>query len=73
VATQNVLLPEFKYNWVTVGFGYMTDSFVIDFHLEYGMGQDITVELADYVPGQNMPGVHGMTIVAPSLSFTYKF
>jgi len=67
--TQNVLLPEFKYNWVTAGFGYMSEKIAIDFSVEYGKGADITVQEGKGA----MPGVHGMTIVAPSLSFTYKF
>jgi long-chain fatty acid transport protein len=70
VETQNVLLPEFKYNWVTAGFGYMSEKIVIDFSVEYGTGADITVPLG---LEDAMPGVHGMKIVAPSLSFTYKF
>jgi long-chain fatty acid transport protein len=70
VATQNVLLPEFKYNWVTAGFGYSTQSFAIDASVEYGTGADIDVPLG--LP-DGMPGLHGMKIVAPSLSFTYKF
>jgi len=67
--TQNVLLPEFKYNFVTLGFGYMSEKIVIDFSVEYGTGQDISVAF----PPPAMPGLHGMKIVAPSLSFTYKF
>ncbi len=70
VETQNVLLPEFKYSWITAGFGYMSEKIVIDFSVEYGTGEDITVPLG--LP-DGMPGVHGMKIVAPSLSFTYKF
>jgi long-chain fatty acid transport protein len=70
VATQNILLPEFKYNWVTAGFGYTSEKIVVDFSIEYGMGKDIAVGLLPYPA---MPGTHGMTIVAPSLSFTYKF
>ena len=67
--TQNILLPEFKYNWVTAGFGYMSEKIVIDFSVEYGTGQDISVAF----PPPAMPGLHGMKILAPSLSFTYKF
>jgi len=73
ISTQNILLPEFKYHWVTLGFGYTSEKIIVDFSLEYGMGKDIEVGLADYVPGQNMPGIHGMQIVCPSLSFTYRF
>lgn len=70
VETQNVLLPEFKYNWVTAGFGYSAQSFTIDASVEYGTGADIDVPLG--LPDA-MPGLHGMKILAPSLSFTYKF
>jgi len=71
VETQNVLLPEFKYNWVTAGFGYMSEKIVIDFSVEYGTGTDIVVPPGVY--DDAMPGTHGMKILAPSLSFTYKF
>jgi long-chain fatty acid transport protein len=69
IETQNILLPEFKYNWLTFGFGYSSEKFVVDASLEYGKGADITVPFGE----GDMPGVHGMTIWAPSLSFTYKF
>jgi len=71
VTTQNILLPEFKYNWVTFGLGYTSEKILIDASFEYGTGADIAV--VTYIPGQNMPGLHGMKILAPSLSFTYKF
>ena len=69
IETQNILLPEFKYNWMTFGFGYNSERLIIDASLEYGKGADITVPYGEGA----MPGVHGMTIWAPSLSFTYKF
>ncbi len=71
VDTQNLLLPEFKYSWITGGFGYKSEQIAIDFSLEYGTGTDIVVPPGVYAHA--MPGTHGMTIVAPSLSFTYKF
>jgi len=71
VSTQNVLLPEFKYNWMTAGFGYMSEKIAIDFSVEYGTAKDIVVPPGVYPDA--MPGTHGMMIVAPSLSFTYKF
>ncbi|MCX6572124.1 MAG: outer membrane protein transport protein [Candidatus Aminicenantes bacterium] len=73
IESQNILLPEFKYNWFTAGFGYKSDKFVIDAAIQYGVGGDITVPLSSYIPGQNMPGVHGMSMWVPSLNFTYKF
>jgi long-chain fatty acid transport protein len=71
LATQNVLLPEFKYNWMTAGFGYMSEKIAIDFSVEYGTAKDIVVPPGVYPDA--MPGTHGMMILAPSLSFTYKF
>jgi len=71
LATQNILLPEFKYNWMTAGFGYMSEKIAIDFSVEYGTAKDIVVPPGVYADA--MPGTHGMMIVAPSLSFTYKF
>jgi long-chain fatty acid transport protein len=68
--TQNILLPEFKYNWFTAGFGYKSDKLVIDAAIQYGKGGDITVPLS---PDVAMPGVHGMSMWVPSLNFTYKF
>ena len=69
--TQNVLLPEFKYNWATLGFGYTSEKIIVDFSVEYGMGADVVVPPSTYPDA--MPGTHGMKIVAPSLSFTYRF
>jgi long-chain fatty acid transport protein len=68
--TQNILLPEFKYNWFTAGFGYKSEKLVIDAAIQYGKGGDITVPLS---PDVAMPGVHGMKMWVPSLNFTYKF
>jgi long-chain fatty acid transport protein len=69
VETQNILLPEFKYNWFTAGFGYQSGSVAIDAAIQYGKGADVTVPLG----GGTMPGVHGMSMWVPSLNFTYKF
>jgi long-chain fatty acid transport protein len=70
VETQNILLPEFKYNWFTAGFGYQSGKLVIDAAIQYGKGGDISVPLD---PANAMPGVHGMSMWVPSLNFTYKF
>jgi long-chain fatty acid transport protein len=69
--TQNILLPEFKYNWFTAGFGYRSDKVVIDAAIQYGVGGDITVPLDPIT--YSMPGVHGMSMWVPSLNFTYRF
>ncbi|MGZ5424857.1 MAG: outer membrane protein transport protein, partial [Candidatus Aminicenantales bacterium] len=70
IATQNILLPEFKYNWFTAGFGYNSRSFTVNAAIQYGKGATIDVPLT----GDNaMPGVHGLKMWVPSLDFTYKF
>jgi long-chain fatty acid transport protein len=69
--TQNILLPEFKYNWYTAGFGYSTEKIVIDAAIQYGTAADISVPLDP--ENYQMPGVHGMSMWVPSLNFTYKF
>ncbi len=70
IATENILLPEFKYNWFTFGFGYNSRSFTVNAALQYGKGDNVDVPLV----GDNaMPGLHGMKMWVPSLDFTYKF
>ncbi len=69
--TQNILLPEFKYNWFTAGFGYQSSKIVIDAAIQYGTAADISVPLDP--ENYQMPGVHGMSMWVPSLNFTYKF
>jgi long-chain fatty acid transport protein len=69
IETQNILLPEFKYNWFTAGFGYKSEKIVIDAALQYGIGDDVVVPYG----GGAMPGTHGMSMWVPSLNFTYKF
>lgn len=69
--TQNILLPEFKYNWFTAGFGYQSSKIVIDAAIQYGTAPDISVPLDP--ENYQMPGVHGMSMWVPSLNFTYKF
>lgn len=69
ISTQNILLPEFKYNWITAGFGYHSGSLDVDAAIQYGKGADINVGLTEGV----MPGLHTMKMWVPSLNFTYKF
>jgi long-chain fatty acid transport protein len=70
ISTQNILLPEFKYNWFTFGFGYNSRSFTVNAAIQYGKGATIDVPLV----GDNaMPGLHGMRMWVPSLDFSYKF
>ncbi len=67
-STQNILLPEVSYNWITVGFGYKTASMTLDASVEYGIGKDVEVGLLD----GGMPGIHGMNVLCPNISFTFN-
>jgi long-chain fatty acid transport protein len=69
IETQNILLPEYTYNWYTFGFGYQSTHFAVDAAIQYGKGADVTVPLG----GGAMPGIHSMKMWVPSLDFTYKF
>ncbi|MCJ7524201.1 MAG: outer membrane protein transport protein, partial [Candidatus Aminicenantes bacterium] len=66
--TLNVLLPEITYNVITVGFGYKTEKFNIDFCFEALMGKDQESPLSG-----KMPGTHGMNIMVPNIAFSYRF
>ncbi|MGA2585718.1 MAG: outer membrane protein transport protein [Candidatus Aminicenantales bacterium] len=84
--TMNILLPNYDFNVLTFGLGYSTGGFQIDAGLEYLMGKDRTIDFAktfNHPPIPNpsydpnyasaVPGVYGMTIIAPNISISYKF
>ncbi len=68
--TLNILLPSITYSVYTVGFGYSSDKINLDVGFEYLNGTD---RVADPSTGMAMPGTHGMTMLVPTVSFTYKF
>ncbi|HDP94150.1 MAG TPA: hypothetical protein ENN40_02185 [Candidatus Aminicenantes bacterium] len=68
--TANILLPQFTYNWATVGVGYHTDSISLDVAVEFGFGEDREVPVG---LKHGMPGIHGMSMVVPNIAFTYRF
>lgn len=65
--TMNILLPEITYNFFTFGFGYNTGKMNLDFGIEYGMGKDVEVGLME----GEMPGIHGMNILAIDVGVTF--
>ncbi len=67
--TMNVLLPSFDFNVITFGAGYSGKSYSLDIGVEYLMGKERNIAPTEH----NMPGVYRMNILAPSVSFTYKF
>lgn len=67
--TMNVLLPSFNFNVITFGIGIKRESYNLDIGVEYLIGKERNVaQTAD-----NMPGTYNMSIITPSVSFTYKF
>lgn len=71
--TLNIMLPSITYNVFTFGFGYNTDKIVLDVGFEYLSGTDRDADLAGVIAGTAMPGTHGMTMMVPTIGFTYKF
>jgi long-chain fatty acid transport protein len=69
--TQNILLPNIDYSAITVGIGYKKNKIAIDFAFEYIMGKDRNVPVT--MMPDAMPGIHGMDILVPNLTFTYYF
>jgi len=85
--TMNVLLPNYDFNVVTIGFGYALNGIQFDFGLEYLMGKERSVPF-DVVPIATlpyfeiqmpsgfetaMPGTYTMKIIVPTLSVSYRF
>ena len=66
--TLNIMLPSITYNVVTVGFGYTSEKIDLDLGFEYLKGTDRDAEGMEA-----MPGTHGMDMLVPTVSFTYKF
>ena len=48
--TQNILLPSIDYNVATLGFGFNTGKIIVDFTLEYLMGDERVVGLLEANP-----------------------
>ncbi len=67
--TMNVLLPSFDFNVITFGIGINQKGYSLDLGVEYLMGKERNIAPSEH----NMPGVYKMNILAPSVSFTYKF
>ena len=80
--TMNVLLPNYDFNVITLGFGYGLNGLQIDIGLEYLMAKerDIPYEkvskqspLFDPDWETAMAGVYDMNILVPNVSISYKF
>lgn len=68
--TMNVLLPSYDFNVITLGVGYATSGLQLDFGIEYLMGKDRSVGLANELA---MPGTYTMKLWVPNISISYKF
>jgi long-chain fatty acid transport protein len=76
--TMNILLPSYDFNGFTAGVGYRFNGLRVDAGLEYLRGRDRNIPLwktLDNPPvwPDAMPGVHRMSIVAPSIAVSYSF
>ncbi len=71
--TLNIMLPSIDYKCVTFGLGYKKGKMSVDIAFEYVTGKDREVDPMNYLVGAGMPGTHGMKIVVPNITFTYKF
>jgi len=75
--TMNVLLPNYDFNVLTLGFGYSLNGLQMDIALEYLMGKERNIDITKVVIDPEwrtaMPGTHNMKIVVPNISISYKF
>lgn len=71
--TQNIMLPEISYNFVTFGMGYKTKHMIMEFALEYGIGIDRDISISEADPKAGMPGIHQMDVFVPTISLSYQF
>ncbi len=70
--TLNILFPSISYSAMTVGGTMNFGSIGFDLGIEYMMGKDRTIALAD-ATADNMPGTHGMNMFVWSLGVNYFF
>jgi long-chain fatty acid transport protein len=76
--TMNILLPSYDFNGFTAGVGYRFNRLRMDAGLEYLRGRDRSIPLwktLDHPPvwPDAMPGIHRMSIVAPTIAVSYSF
>jgi len=68
--TINIIFPSITYKAITFGASCCLGKVNLDFGFEYLLGSDRDVAPSDK---GNMPGIHGMDILAPSLGVSYSF
>jgi long-chain fatty acid transport protein len=68
--TINIIFPSITYKAITFGASYCLGKVNLDFGFEYLLGSDRDIAPSDK---GNMPGIHGMDILAPSLGVSYSF
>ncbi|MEN8153434.1 MAG: outer membrane protein transport protein [Acidobacteriota bacterium] len=70
--TLNIMLPSLHYNAFTFGFGYKKGKLSADFAVEYLTGAERFVDPMNYNTDAGMPGTHGMKIIVPNITISYK-
>jgi len=76
--TMNIFLPSYDFNGFTAGLGYSFNGLRVDAGLEYLRGRARNIPLwktLDNPPiwPDAMPGIHRMSIVAPTIGLSYSF
>lgn len=75
--TLNILLPSYDFHVFTIGLGYDLGGLVLDFAVEYLMGNGRDVDFAKWLLDpeyeSSMPGAYDMKIFVPNISISYKF
>jgi len=68
--TLNIIFPSVSYNAITAGGSYCLGKISLDLGVEYLSGEDREIP---FESAYEMPGTHGMDIIAASFGMTYKF
>jgi len=67
--TVNIIFPSITYNAITAGASYCLGKISLDFGFEYLSGEEREIPFGT---AYEMPGTHGMNIIAASFGLTYS-
>ena len=72
--TTNILMPSITNNVITFGIGFAKGPLGLDVSFEYQFGTEREINPFPSAPNlpQNMPGMHGMDTIIPTLALTYN-
>jgi len=70
--TMNVLVPNYDFNSISGGLGFVLNNFKIDITAEYLFGKERNIALLPLGTNE-MPGIYGMNILALNISLIYEW